>query len=315
MGQPHIDYYDHPVFHPNRLRLETPAMKRIGEEVHRWLWTGATGGAIIGAARVGKTTALRALVSQLRTRGNEPIPSHYVTIPNRDQRTILSIFRQLCLSAKLRVTPRDRADHLADRFVYYIADRAVEADCQYAVLVVDEMQRLWPAQFNPFAELYDKLSLLDINLTVLFVGNDQECQHLFEQIEQPAYAHIRGRFFTHSTAFPGLTTKEQMKGCLAQYDHLRYPADGPTYTAYFLPDAVQDGWRLTVLSGAMWRVFREYQKNYHITSWGMQYFTAAVNTLLIDFLPRYGVEDVDDELLHECIRISGLVPDLVQRAG
>ena len=266
MEQHTIDYYDHPVFHPNRLRLKTPAMKRLGEEVHRWLWTGATGGLITGAARVGKTTALLALASQLKTRGGVTIPSYYVSIPQRDQRTILHVFRQLCLSTKLRITQGDRADHLSDRFVHYIADKAIDADCRYAVLIVDEMQHLYPNQLNPFAELYDKLLLLDITLTVIFVGNDQECWHLVEQIKHPKYSHIHGRFFTQGIEFLGLTSKDQVQGCLSQYDELCHPDKGSAYTKYFLPDPFKKGWRLESLSEDIWRVFHSYQHTYHIKS-------------------------------------------------
>lgn len=301
------DYYDHPVFQPNRLQLDTPAMQTLHDTVHRWLWTGCTGGVVIGAARVGKTTALLALARQLYTRGKTRIPGYYLSMPDRDQRTIMSVFRQLCQSVNLPVKTQDRADHLADRFAHYLIDKAVEADSQQAVLIVDEMQRLWPAQFNAFAELHDKLLLVDIVLTVIFVGNDQECSSLMKAIRAPEYAHIRGRFFTQGGTFLGLTSAKQVHDCLRQYDNLRYPDDGPNYTEYFLPEAVKAGWRLASLSSDIWRVFREYQTNYKIPSWGMQYFIATVNTLLSDYLPRYEVEHFDDDMLHECIRISGLV--------
>lgn len=315
MEKPSFDYYDHPVFNPKRLHLQTTAITKLGEELHRWLWTGATGGVITGQARVGKTTALRTLASQLYTRGKVPIPVYYISMPSRDQRTILSVFRQLCWSVNLRTDRNDRADHLSDRFVHYLADKAVEARCQQAVLFVDEMQRLWPNQFNAFAEVYDKLLLFDIALTVIFVGNDQECQRLIEQVEQPEYAHIHGRFFTQGLSFRGLTSKKEVKTCLSQYDNLRYPSNGPTYTGYFLPAAVKKGWRLATLSGDVWRIFHEYQSKFHIESWGMQYFTAAINTLLSDFLPHDGVENFNDDMMHECIRISGLIPSLVRIAS
>lgn len=307
-----IDYYNHPVFQPQELKLKTLAMKKISEEIHRWLWTGATGGLITGASRVGKTTALLALTSELRTRGKTPIPVYYISIPQRDQRTILSVFRQLCWSVDLRVTQRDRADHLSDRYVHYIADRAVEKDSRTAVLIVDEMQHLYPTQFNPFAELYDKLLLLGITLMVIFVGNDQECCKLIEQIQKPQYAHIHGRFFTQGISFLGLTSKNQVQRCLRQYDKLRYPINGPTYTGYFLAEAVGKGWGFESLAEDTWQIFRSYQKTYHIESWGMQYFTATVNTLLTDFLPRYGVEHFEEDMVHECIRISGLIPSLIR---
>jgi len=306
--------FDHPVLEPLRLRFETPAMKQLSEELHRWLWTGATGGLIYGTSRVGKSIAVQMLATQLYTRGKVKIPVYYFSLHGRDQRTITSVFRNLCYDANLRVTNRDPADHLSDRFVHYIADKAVEANCRNAILIVDEMQRLRLNQFDPFAELYDKLLLLDISLTVIFVGNDPECWTLVEQIENPKYAHIRGRFFTQGIQFLGLTSEKQVKSCLSKYDKLRYPENGPTYVEYFLPEATRKGWCLASLSGEFWRVFREYQRNYHIESWGMKFFTSATNTLLSDYLVRYGIDNFDDDIMHECIRISGLIPNLVKPA-
>lgn len=312
MPQTKIDYYDHPIFNPNQLHLVTPAMKRIKEEMTRWLWTGATGGLITGAARVGKTRALLSLTKSLQTRGKVSIPVYYLSIPQRDQHTIMSIYRQICFSVGIRDKRRDSADHLADRFVHYLADKAVEANCRSAVLIVDEMQHLSPRQFNPFAELYDKLQLLDIALTTVFVGNDIESDRLIETIEQPRYAHIHGRFFRQGSKFLGLVSEKEVRHCLAQYDQLRYPAKGPTYTAFFLPKEVRKGWRLASLSTEIWRVFRDYQKNYKIPSWGMQYFTVTVNTLLSDYLPLSDVEDIDEDIVRECIEISGLIPSEVR---
>lgn len=311
MNQTSHDYYDHPVFSPHRLRLMTPAITTLSDTLHRWLWTGCTGGFVTGSARIGKTTAMLTLLSTLRTRGGSGIPTEYVSIPVRDQRTVLSVFRNLCWSAQLPVKERDRTDHLSERYVHYLVDRAVEARCQYIVLIVDEMQHLVANQFNAFAELYDTLRLLDVTLMVVFVGNDQESTGLLEQVETSRYAHIRGRFFTQSLTYRGLISKEQVEVCLQQYDDMRYPLDGPTYTEFFLPQAVEGGWKLASLSSNIWRIFRHYQSNYQIESWGMQYFTAAVNTLLTDFLTYHGIDEFDDEMMHECIRMSGLVTGLV----
>ena len=308
-------YFEHPVFHPiTDLHLDTPAMQYLVDEAHRWIWTGATGALITGAARAGKSTAMQALPGKLYTRDKTLIPVYYLAMPDRDQQTIRSLYAEACLNEKLRVTQGDRAYDLADRFVHVMADKAVAANCQVAVLIVDEMQRLRPRQFNAFAELHDKLLRLDIVLIVIFVGNDQESANLIKRIKKPDYAHIRGRFFNQQSVFLGLTSKNDVEGCLAQYDELRFPPEGPSYTAYFLPEAVETGWRFASLSSLLWRVFRDYQKTYKIPSWGMQYFIATINTLLTDFLPNNGVENVDEDMVHECIRISGLIPSLVSSA-
>lgn len=311
MASTKTDYYDHPVFNSNDLYIHTRPMARMNEILHQWLWTGLTGGIVLGSPRVGKSRCVETLSNELYTRGQKHVPGYYMSMPPRDQNTITTVFRQLCLSAKLRVTTHDRADILSDRYVQLVYERACADECHKAVLFVDEMQRLVPKQFNAFAELYDKLLLMGVDLMIVFVGNDQESSKLIETIGNPQYAHIHGRFFTQGHVFKGLASSEEVKHCLKQYDQLRFPKRGPTYTGYFLPKAVKKGWKLASLAGDLWRVFREYKSNYHIDSLGMQYFTTTINTLLIDFLPAYGTENVDDEMLHECIRISGLIPSLV----
>lgn len=305
------DYYDHPVFHPNRLRLATPALDLLRQSLRQWLWTGATGGVVLGDARTGKTTALWMLVGDLHTRGHVKVPVDYVGIPTRDKASILSVFRQLNWSAGLRVTHTDRADHLSDQFMHYIADQTVDSHCDQAILFVDEMQRLQPQQFNAFAELHDKLLKLGIVLLTVFVGNTQESSSLLKRVAQPAFAHIRGRFFSQHCTFMGLQSKADVEACLSQYDRLRHPADGPTYTAHFLPEAVRAGWRLASTSTVLWRAFHAHQVELKTRSWGMQYFIATVQALLADMLPEHGVDSFDDDMANAAIEVSELVPSLV----
>ncbi|MDX5297716.1 MAG: ATP-binding protein [Gammaproteobacteria bacterium] len=306
------DLYNHPVFTPLTLLLETPAMARLKNDIHRWMWTGATGAIVAGKARVGKTTAIRHLSKSLRTRGGHHVPSFFVSITRRDTATISSVFRNLCLSSDLRVTNHDRADHLSDRFVHYVCDTCLANEVMQAVLFVDEMQRLAPRQLDAFAEIYDDLARLGIGLLVIFIGNDPECWRLAPRASDDQYAHVYGRFFTQHSGFQGLLSKNDVQSVVKQYDNLRYPADGPTYTGFFLPDAVRSGWRLSSMSDMLWRGFRRHQKAYQIPSWGMQYFTATVNVLLSDYLPRVLPDAVDDDLIDQCIALSGLVPDLVK---
>lgn len=309
------DYFGHPVFNPKRLRFVTPAMRELQDVLLRWLWTGVAGGLVYGKSRVGKSTALylQATSRPLYTRSKQRVPMYYISMPDRDQKTIKTVFRKLCWSVDLRVSNADKADNLSERFAHHVRDRAVEAACPYSVLIVDEMQRLVPDQFNAFAELFDELTLLDLHLMVVFAGNDPECWHnvkIFESDDEK-YSHIRGRFFTQGHNFTGLTSKEEVKECLAQYDQLTYPLDGLTYAAYFLPDAVKQGWQMVSLSDVLWRNFRDYQKQYQFQSWPMQYFLSTVNILLVDFIPHYGLDAVNDDMVQQAIRHSGLVPSLV----
>ena len=306
-----VDYYSHPVFDELRLHLNTPAIVKLEEEMHQWLWTGATGALIYGKPRTGKSTAVKHLAKLLYTRGNINVPVYYVSIRKSDKPSIAAIFRLLCLRMNLRVTDRDRADILSDRFIHYLVDEAEKANCKQAVLIVDEMQRMNLNQFDPFAELYDELLDYHIRLMVIFVANDPQCWSLVKDIEGPEFSHIHGRFFTQGVPFTGITSKAQVIACLKQYDTLRYPLDGPTYTEFFLPEVVKAGWKFASLSEDIWRVYSGYKRDYKIPSWGMKYFTITINTLLTDYLPNTDIYNIDDDVIHECINLSRLIPSLV----
>ena len=145
-------------------------------------------------------------------------------------------------------------------------------------------------------------------LTVFFVGNDDESSSLVDMVETESkdYAHIRGRFFMYQHEFHGLRSVDDVKACLNQYDILRYPDHGPSYTGYFLPEDFKDGFRLASLSGDLWEAFSTYKRSLGLSSWGMHYFVSTVYILLVDMIPSYGVDEVCSEMIHECIDGSAL---------
>lgn len=298
---------EHPLYSNNKVILETAATVLLSDALHQWAWCGATGGMVYGAARIGKTQALQQLRTQLVTRGGEKIPTVYFSVHSRDINTIAGIYRLLCNAVNLTHGKRDQADYLADAIVYFLIDYAFESKSSSLVLLVDEMQRLNVKQLNIFAELYDRLKLLNITLMTVFIGNDPECLELVEVTQREQYAHIRGRFFTQFYKFDGISSAHQVRKCLKQYDSMRYPEGGPSYAEFFLPEPVSNGFTLASLSDDIWQYYSEYAKPHNITSWGMQYFVATINCLLLDFLPKHGVESFDQDMVDAALDLSGLV--------
>ena len=250
---------------------------------------------------------------RLSMRNKDPIPTFRMTVPGRDKQTVTSVLRNLCQSLNLPVQTRDQADILSDRVIQHILEHTHNLQCNCVLLLVDEMQRLQLIQLEAFAALYDLLRECKVSLTIIFIGNEPECWPLLEQVQANGKMHLYGRFFTRHCVFHGLTTHHQLKHCLAQYDLQRFPQpDGPTYTEYFLEEAVQHGWKMTSLSQELWQVYQEYQHQYQLKDWGMQYFISTVNTLLTDFLPRYGVDAISPEMVRESFKISGLISSMIR---
>jgi hypothetical protein len=308
-----IDYYDHPLFQPYELLIDTPSKIQLKEILNKWLWTGITGGVIKGESRCGKTTAMIKLSEECQTRGGVNIPSHYFTVPDRDRPTINALYRSLSVCADLRIARHHPVESMLSNLINFFLEKLVESKAKHFVLLVDEGQRLSFAQYNVFAELHDLMrERFKILFTVIFIVNSDESIAILEKITERQYKHIHGRFFKHITEFYGIRNEKEVKRCLHQYDILRYPINGPTYTEFFLPSAVKKGWRYSSLSGLIWSTFREYQKNYRLQSWGMESFICTANILLYDFLPTYGESECNHEMVKAAIETSGLIPSLVK---
>lgn len=304
---------DHPIFRPLDFYIPTPMIEALQTQVTQWLWCGQTGGYIVGRARIGKSRAIRKATQQLRTRSGHTIPTFCMNCGKRDVPTIANMFRTLKHALGLKVTSRAVADEMSDDLVAFLAEAGLANPQREVVLVVDEAQRTTLKQLYAFAELYDALVDLHTNLFVLFVLNNGESETLLQSLREPVNEQLRGRFFTHGSSYFGLRNHQEVQACLRQYDTLHYPIDGgPTITGYFLPFA--RGWRLESLSATVWRIYaEEFQKPLQLTSWGMQYFTAAVKTLLVDYLPAYGMDNLSEveDMVRHSIDVSGIVPALV----
>jgi len=305
-------FFHHPVFRYHDFHLETHAMREIRMRIQQWVWFGHPGGLVLGSPRIGKTHAMRCVMREICQRNGQAVPGYYISIPRRDTQNIKSIWRLLCLESGLHIG-RDNTDVLSDRFTQYLFELCHSQQSEQLLFIVDEMQRLAARQFEAFAELFDKLNVLGVRASIIFVGNARETNTILQHLSADHFDHIQGRFLKQRSMYYGLRSEKEVRYCLEQYDTLHYPEDGPSYTRYFLPPETPDTWRLASLSRSIWRGFRRVQTKYGVNSWGMQYFVCAVNALLTDFLSQPGaVECYEDAMFDACIDVSGLITSSVE---
>ena len=292
---------------PLEVVFDTQASLQLEETVKRWLWTGGTGGYIIGPARIGKSFAVRRLVDRLRNRQQRRVPVIYTSINRRDIKTIRGVFNNLCLSVNVPVSKSDSSDVLAARFVQHALDLVSLYQTYQIVLIVDEMQRLSLDQLYAFSEIFDAFETARIRLMSVFVGNQNESNQLLDQIHQSTNDHIYGRFFRQHTSFYGVQSESALREILTQYDSCTYPDNGPSFTAYFLPRAVEQGWRFVNMASDIWRVYCDQFCQEEESQLTMEICRATLDILLMDFLPRLTVvHDYDDALITEAFYVAGI---------
>jgi len=316
MKRAHAVPSDHPLFNPTVFFIPTPMIDDLRARIERWLWCGASGGYIVGSARIGKSRALQFLSHHLTTRTGEALPVVRINLKGRDKKTIASVWRNMLYAiGQAPASDRELSDTMSIRVTAYFAEQSLRNKNRQIVLVVDEFQRLLIRQLAAFAELYDELVELGVHLIVVFVGNEGESEHLLEQISDHQYEHLYGRFFMQRYHWHGLRSREAVGVCLKEFAKVKYPADtGPTLLQSFLPLLHKQDWHLTSLATPLWQIYREeYGKPLKLSSWPMQYFIATVKTLILDYLPRYGVNS--PEMIEEMIRYSLAVSGLPTERG
>lgn len=305
-------YTDHPIFNSVAFRIKTRAIQQLRDEMTQLAWIGATGAAVIGFSRAGKSSALEMIANQIQDRAGHGVPVIRYSVHRRDVKTIKQLYKHIFGKLKLHYKRNAEYEDFAATLCMQLAELADHNRSKNVIFVVDEAQRLSIAQLDLFAELSDVMSEeFSILLTVVFVGNREQLGRLLESITNGENEHIEGRFFRRTIEFHGLRSLADVQYCLSQYDSYPSPYPGhPSCTECFLPRAYDEGFRLVDLSESIWSVFGEFKRSLDIKEWGMEYFIISTKVLLTDFLPRLGVEAYCDEVFEQCIEVSHLVSDL-----
>jgi len=300
---------NHVLYNPLLLRFTTPQIEALDAKLQQWIANGIQGGAVLGESRLGKSTAIEALYDRFETRSGEPIHAHLCTMPGTDTKTIAGALQVLYESIFDKSVKSANAIQLGAQISEHFADKAHLNAQKIVILFVDECQKLRIQQFEAFAAIHDRLKLRDgVSLYAYFIGNYHECHNLIEQTQTSSYDHIGGRFFLQQYLFKGITCARDVKVCLDKYDTMRFPEiTGPTYTEHFLPDDFRNGWRLASCYKLIWETFKEHSTFISADSWGMKYFVGAVSLLLIDYLPKFGVDSINKNMVSQCIKASGMI--------
>lgn len=289
----------------------------LHRRIEEWTQCGHTGGLILGEARQGKTTAIRALSNGLVNRDNQTIPLFRLHFGRRDVISIRAVFSKIARSLGYLVRRHQTSDELQEQISMRLAEAALVNDDRKVVLIVDEAQMLAIQQFDAFSEIYNQLFDLRINFIVYFVAN----QDLFLPVAQALlgneYKYLRERFFNNLTYYYGIREEAELRECLTGYDQYPVTDEGDmTATAFFCPSLYDQGWRMANLAPHYWK---QYRNRYGIPlgqkAFSMNQFVRCTNLLLMDFLPMCDSPD-NTPMIEACIikslEAGGIEPALAE---
>ncbi len=286
-------------FEPNGLLFTnitvwTPEIDRVGQCVGRWVRMGLPGGTVYGQQRNGKTRACSYLVRFLPEVLGHQIAVLHWTVPEQleskqTEREFNQEFMQQSNCA--RVSSRDIAV-LRKRFHTHLVDLAIGAGSKRIIIIVDEAQNLYRAQFGYLIHCFNSLEKLGIQPFFLLVGQP-ELQNTPVSWAEASGMQVLGRFFAREHRYRGIDRSE----VATVLDSFDMPADGESSgeLAKSYPDEYKTGWSLKKLAPYFVEAMDMVMQKHNIQAGlrlPMQYFHATLLGLI------YRVMDEKISLMH-----------------
>jgi hypothetical protein len=123
------------------------------------------------------------------------------------------------------------------------------------ILFCDEAQRYDENEYEWLRDVHDALDRLQIKLFTFLVGQ-QDLLSIKTNLQRAKQTQIGARLMVEELAFSGVRSAQEVATCLNGYDETSFPrGSGWSFTRFFLPQAVEAGYRLADDSQALWNAF------------------------------------------------------------
>lgn len=244
----------HPVERDTAI-LPTQAMEDFVNILRDWIDSRLTGGIVWGHQRVGKSQAIRYVMSNGFQLLGAPIPMTWFSAwdPTHSSLTENRFFGEV-LDALGFATPRGGTAAIKRRrLIDLIADRVREADEYRFLLFIDEAQWLAEVQLRYLMDVHNQLKMKDIRLVCILVGQP-ELMSIRSELRNAKKNHLLGRFMSGTHHFQGVCSQSDLQRIAMAFDsQSEYPAgSGISYTQHYVPVAFESGWRLSAQVPLMW---------------------------------------------------------------
>lgn len=292
---------EHPI-ETKRYVLPTKAVEAMINVLYQWISHRLPGGIVCGRPQLGKTRAITFFCRQITSLFGKSLPTFVVECKplhnSRSESAFLSFLLQGCGSPFA-----DKGNTLVkeQRLINLLEESAKQARDRRVLLILDEAQWLYELQYRWLMDIYNVLDARDIDLFVVFVGQD-ELRHQRSAFVDSGQRQILGRFMANMHEFHGLRSVADVRAALTCYDTgSEYPKDsGWSYTRYFLPQAFASGWRLANHANTYWEATRALHADAELgrlKEIPMRVFSGSIDMLLTRLAKHDGAETtlgVDD---------------------
>ena len=274
-----------PDLHPlatGNYRIATPAIQAFHELVMRCLRYRTTGALIYGASRIGKTRAIEYL-RLLLAETHPKITTYHAQAEHKPRHAEGPFFASL-LAAVGHPEP-DAGSNPAKRtrLINKIKEGCSKAGSGIVILFCDEAQRYDENEYEWLRDVHDHLDRMQIKLFTFLVGQ-QDLLSIKTNFQRANKTQIVARLMVEELPFFGIRNAEDVATCLAAYGQTTFPRGTDwTFTRFYLPHAVNAGYRLIDDAHLLWEAFEHIHNKAGFANAleiPMESFTRAVEIVL-----------------------------------
>jgi len=213
------------------------------------------------------------------------------------------------------IPKRSSYRELMTKLIIYIKTRLDSLEGDQFVLMIDEMQMLSEQDFRVLMVLHNKLELIGIKMTTIGFAQPEILERRSAMFVTKSH-NLIARFLSEPIRFEGCCSKSDLKFILNAYDCDKvYPeGSGCTYTAFFLPEAYENGFRLASHTSVIWGALEDAASEIIEGGVPMEHTTMTIENILIRSNsldgPGYSLSKkmVDDSVAHSSLKaFSGLM--------
>ncbi|MGY1423901.1 ATP-binding protein [Bacillus cereus] len=294
--------------------IATNEINRMFKTVITWIQSRTPGAMIVGNPRLGKTRAIRYLMSVLPTIDivGDDAPIFSIKC-NKFKNINENDFFELFLKEVNHGSPSTGKAIAKRRRLYnFLIEKGLKSSRKRIIIFVDDAQRLHELHYEWLMDIYNELESVGILLTIFLIGQ-RELLHQRTAFINGNKKQIIGRFMVHEYYFKGILNINDIEKCLQAYDDASiYPLGTSwTFTRYFFPDQYNKGFRLANYAKELYEIFEDISRENNQKSnieVPMFYFTGTIESAL-RYLGTDGINisEISKQDWRECIQQSGYI--------
>ena len=281
-------YEDHPVVR-NTAMIATRPVQEAYEIVARAIVHHDPGTCLIGEFRMGKTFTL-IKIAQTLEQTFPGLPVGRVNAKGHDKPSERVFYTDLLTDYNHRGARTGTTSDRRTRVLHLLRAHAAQLSSNRYLLLVDEGQNWGEAELQVLRDLSNDLQRLGVDMVTVMFGHP-ELHNIRTRLLGRGRTDLIGRFLLTPRAFRGLRNCDELTHCLQAYDEAEqheFPeGSGLSYSAFFLPQAWDCGWRLADEGPRFWKAISRTAARSGRTAnnVGMSWVTGAIRNFYFSQAP------------------------------